>query len=142
MPNEPLNRFQNAITRTTATIGVKTSVFVGSAKLNTHITTLKKEITSLTQDLGATVFELWEKEKNDPDRITQQCQMIKEKYESIVALEVEINKLEQQEAEVLGDKKQEDDISPQKAVGFVCPNCSRAFNTPIKFCRKCGTKMA
>jgi len=142
MSNEPLNKLQNAVTRTTAAIGVKTSVFVGSAKLKTHISTLKKEVFSLTMDLGETVFEAWEKGENNEDKIAQQCQAIKERYQNIEALKIEINKLENQESEVLGQKKQEDSVLPQKTEVYVCPSCSTAFSTVIRFCRKCGAKMS
>ena len=141
MPNEPLNKFQSAVTRTTAAIGVKTSVFVGSAKIKTHISTLKSEISSMKLELGTTVYELWEKGGSNPDVITRQCQTINEKYKSIKELEAEVDKLASQEAEVLGSKKQEDSATSQNAKSFICTGCNTEFDAPMKFCRKCGVKM-
>ena len=138
MPNESIGKLQDMLTRTTATVGVKTSVFVGSAKVRTNINTVKKEINNLYLELGTMVYESWKKEELDPELIEQQCLKIKEKFENIEELETEIAKLEQQEAKVLGAKRQEEKAMPS----FICPNCRTAFDSPIKFCRKCGTKMA
>ena len=142
MSNESLNKFQDAVTRTTAAIGVKTSVFVGSAKIKTHISTLAREINTMKQDLGAIVYEMWEKGESDPDQIAQQCQLIKEKHDSIKALEEDISKLERQETEVLGARKPEYGAVAQKMPSCVCPSCTSAFDVQVNFCRKCGTKMA
>lgn len=130
MASDPFNKFQDAVTRATATIGVKASVFVGSTKLKSQISTLKGEIDSLTGDLGVTVYKLWEKDEIDLDLIVEQCNIIKGKYEEIEGLKVEIENLEREET-----------AQSEKASSLVCPNCNTEFDMPVNFCRKCGTKM-
>ncbi len=143
MPNETKSSFQDMVTRTTAAIGVKTSVFVGSAKVRTHINTIKKEISRLSLELGNTVYALWEKDETDAERIDQQCQAIRDKYDEIAKLSDEIVRLEKQEAEVLGVKKEQSPKPPTETASsvFICPGCQSEFNTPSKFCRKCGARM-
>ncbi len=144
MADESKSGLQNIITRTTATIGVKTSVFIGSAKVKTHINTIKKEISTLTDELGNIVYELWEKGEEDKERIDRHCQQIKEKYAGLEDLNAEIARLEQQESEVLGNKKQEENKQPSSdasEIKYVCPSCNTVYEAPSKFCRKCGTKM-
>ena len=145
MANESLSKFQDAVTRTTATIGVKTSVFVGSAKIKTQIGTLKNEISSLELELGRGVYESWEKGEVDTVLIQEQCEKIAGKFSNIEKLNQEIVKLELQEEEVLGVKKVDGGVvqsMDETKSQFICPNCSATFDTPIKFCRNCGTKMA
>ena len=107
MPNESISKLQGVLTRTTATVGVKTSVFVGSAKVRTQINTVKKEINNLYLELGNTVYELWEKDETNSELTEQQCLKIKEKFKNIEELNEEITKLEQQEVKVFGAKRQE-----------------------------------
>ena len=143
--SDSINKFQGAITRTTAAIGVKTSAFVGGAKIKTHITTLNKEIATMKQELGESIYESWLKGDANPELITQWCKQIKEKHESIAELEAELAKLERHESEVLGEKKLESGAAHQVGsndAAVVCSNCSATYSEPIKFCRKCGTKMA
>ena len=142
MSNDQGNKFSSAVTRTTAAIGVKTSVFVGSAKLKTHITTIRREIGKLTSALGETVYEAWEKGQSAEDQVERQCRQIKEKYDSIAELEGEIGKLEKQESEVLGSRKPEESKPVENPVGPACPACGAQYAAQINFCRKCGTKMA
>ena len=136
--NESLSKISGAVTRTTAAIGVKTSVFVGSAKHKTHINTLKKEISTLEQELGAAVYELWCAGQTDSEKISAICNLIKEKHENIAEIEVAIEKLERQESEVLGGKKPEGNT----AAVFICTKCGAAYDSKLNFCRKCGNKMA
>jgi hypothetical protein len=143
MANESFSKIQNAVTRTTAAIGVKTSVFVESAKIKTHIGTIKKEIGTMISDLGSIVYEAWEKDEIDTAQIAEQCEQIKAKYESIDELNQEIEKLEKQEGEVLGVKKPDSGgaAMEETPASYICPNCRLVYEAPVKFCRKCGTKM-
>ena len=141
MSNEPLNKFQSAVNRATAAIGVKTSVFVESAKLKTQITTLKKEIDFLKEDLGIRIFELWEQDQATADLIEEQCHKINEGYKKIDQWNLQIEQLEREEANVMGAKIQQKNAHAQKVLGSVCPSCHEKYDEQLNFCRKCGTKM-
>lgn len=142
MSNDAVNKLTDTVTRTTAAIGVKTSVFVGSAKIKTQINTINKDISKLKEELGSLVFNLWEKNITAPDQVSVFCSRIKEKYDSIYTLEADISKLKNQEKEVFGDANKGDrDVAKQDVTTFICQNCSSVYNDPVKFCRKCGNKM-
>ena len=141
MSNESINKFQNAVTRATAAIGVKASVFVGSAKLKTQIGTFKNEIEKLSLDLGKNIFRLWNEGKVDRELIDEKCTAIKKKYENINKLNTEIEKLEREEANIMGVKTKQKVPELGKKPLFSCPNCNETYDTPVKFCRKCGTKI-
>jgi len=141
MSSEQLNKLQSAVTRTTAAIGVKTSVFVGSAKVKTHIGTIEKEIKSLAAVLGELVYEDWEKGEPAPEHVSRLCRQIKDKHDNIKELEAEIDRLERQESEVLGAKKAGETKKNPEHVCVFCPNCKAEFTAQINFCRECGAKM-
>lgn len=141
MSNEPLNKFQSVVNRATAAIGVKTSVFVESAKLKTQIATLKKEIEFLKEDLGITIFDFWEKGEATADLIEEQCYKISEGYKKIGEWNLQIEQLEREEANVMGTKIQQKNTHSQKVLGFVCPSCHERYDEQLNFCRKCGTRM-
>lgn len=141
MSNEPLNKLQNAVTRATAAIGIKTAVFVGSAKIKTQIATVKDDIETLMLNLGNTVFQYWENGEESQYLIEQECNIIKKKYEIIEELNAEIEKLEREEKEVMGSKAPQGARQAENKISFVCPNCNTTFDKPVNFCRKCGTKM-
>jgi len=142
--NEPVNKLQSAVTRTTAAIGIKTSVFMESAKIKTHISTLKKEIDTLISELGTMVYTSWENDELVMEQINIHCEQIKAKYINIEELTQEIEKLETQEKEVFGKKKAEESVNAANvaATQYVCSSCNTTYQSPVKFCGKCGTKMS
>lgn len=148
MANETGSKFRDVVTRTTAAVGVKTSVFVGSAKIKTQISTVTREIEALSLELGNMVYTQWAQGELDPERVAAQCRAIQEKHGEIEALNAEIAQLEQQEAAVLGTRKSGAAPAPGESAPasspeaeFSCQGCGAAYAAPTKFCRKCGAKM-
>lgn len=124
------DKFKSIFTKTIATVNVKTSSFIESAKLKTHINTLEKEIENLFNEIGKKSFESWAKVETDTFDLNDCFISVQQKKEQIATLEKEIYKLELQQKEVLGAKEL-----------YICPSCKTTFENQIKFCKKCGAKM-
>ena len=147
MADNMTGKLSSILTKTVATVNVKTSVFMESAKLKTQISTLQNEIRDMVFDIGSTVYELWADDSSDPDLIHEKCRQIQEKHQAIERLEQEIELLDKKEDEVFGAKnaagdKAASDQAPEAVEGYVCPNCNTQYQSPIKFCKKCGQKMS
>ena len=143
MADETIDKIKSSFTKGVAALNVKTSVFLETAKIKTHISTLKNEIDSLKIDIGDRVYSSWKENSFDIKSIEDKLFLIEQKYETIEDLNKKINKLQDQEKEVLGEKiiDADDDETADEPI-FTCSNCGTSYKNKFNFCKKCGNKMA
>jgi len=142
MATNKFDKLKTTFTKGVATINVKTSVFLETAKIKTHIETIQNEIKDLKYEIGDIAYNLWVSDKFDISLIENNCLMISEKIKNIEELNQEIYRLENQEKEVFGSREKEIEESTKPDSAFVCPNCKAVYTSRINFCVKCGNKMS
>lgn len=117
-------------------INVKTSTFLEAKKIQTYISTLNNEIEALQKEIGRRAYEDWEKNGSiSLSNIGEQLMEISKKKETIAQQKIAAEELEKKEQQILGTA---DNQKPSK---IFCPNCGQSYDGPVKFCRKCGTKL-
>ena len=117
-------------------INVKTSTFVEAKKIQTYISTLNNEIEALQKEIGRRAYEDWEKNGSiSLSNIGEQLMETSKKKETIAQQKIAAEELEKKEQQILGTA---DNQKPSK---IFCPNCGQSYDGPVKFCRKCGTKL-
>jgi uncharacterized small protein (DUF1192 family) len=145
MANERSGKISSIFNKTVATVSVKTSVMLDSAKIKTQIGTLQNEIKGLQVEIGVKVYELWAEDRFDVSLIEDKCVLIREKTQTVESLLAEIERLKNQESEVFGKKGEDagNDDSPASKLNVICQcsNCKTQYSAPAKFCKKCGSKM-
>ena len=117
-------------------LNVKTSTFLEAKKSQTYISTLNNEIEALQKEIGRRAYEDWEKNGSiSLSNIGEQLMEISKKKETIAQQKIAAEELEKKEQQILGTA---DNQKPSK---IFCPNCGQSYDGPVKFCRKCGTKL-
>ena len=117
-------------------LNVKTSTFLEAKKIQTYISTLNSEIEALQKEIGRRAYEDWEKNGSiSLSNIGEQLMEISKKKETIAQQKIAAEELEKKEQQILGTA---DNQKPSK---IFCPNCGQSYDGPVKFCRKCGTKL-
>lgn len=122
-----------------ATINLKTSNFMETNKLKTHITTLETEIEKLKTSVGETLYQLWSKEEISVDECIPLLENIQKKYDTIVELKKEIESLEEKEKEILGSSSGTEHVNANQKF---CTKCGNPLLDNAKFCTKCGNPTA
>ena len=143
MADETIDKIKSSFTKGVAALNVKTSVFLETAKIKTHIGTLKNEIDSLKIDIGDRVYSSWKENSFDIKSIEDELCSIEQKYETVKDLNKKINKLQDQEKEVFGGKEidADDDETADEPI-FTCSNCGTSYKNKFNFRKKCGNKMS
>ena len=122
------------------TINVKTSNFMEESKCRTYMTTLEGEIKELKLSIGEKSYEAWCKDADCTDEITALYEKIKEKNDEIELQKEKIQKLAEEEQQILGSASQT--AQAQESVGNVfCSQCGTANAANFKFCAKCGAPL-
>ena len=117
-------------------LNVKTSTFLEAKKIQTYISTLNNEIEALQKEIGRRAYEDWEENGSiSLSNIGEQLMEISKKKETIAQQKIAAEELEKKEQQILGTA---DNQKPSK---IFCPNCGQSYDGPVKFCRKCGTKL-
>ena len=117
-------------------LNVKTSTFLEAKKIQTYISTLNSEIEAQQKEIGRRAYEEWEKNGSmSLANIGEQLMEISKKKETIAQQKIAAEELEKKEQQILGTA---DNQKPSK---IFCPNCGQSYDGPVKFCRKCGTKL-
>ena len=130
-------------------LNVKTANFLELNKIKTYITTLENDIATLKAEIGDMVYEKWTRSEVPVDEsVEAKLRLIEEKTQLIREQEAEAAKLAEKEKQILGEQEAaaaaatSGQISGQSSGSvLVCPNCGQVYETPSKFCRKCGTRM-
>ena len=95
-----------------------------------------ERIEALQKEIGRRAYEDWEKNGSiSLSNIGEQLMEISKKKETIAQQKIAAEELEKKEQQILGTA---DNQKPSK---IFCPNCGQSYDGPVKFCRKCGTKL-
>lgn len=124
------------------TINVKASTFLESNKIKVYIGNLTQEIVQLKQEIGDQVYRKWCQTQNVSltdlqvklTEIWKKEAMIQE--QSKLAAE-----LAEKERQILGHPLQNGRNGGEAGTGYICSCCGEQYDTPVNYCRKCGTKL-
>lgn len=138
MAGETIEKLKMSVNRGITTIGVKTSASLEKSKILTHIDSLDKDNRKAYAALGEEAYRLWKNGEKDFSLIYEGFEQIKKRKEDIEKLTVQLNSIEEKNNEILGKKETAEEETVTK---IFCSNCGEAYDTSVKFCRKCGSKM-
>lgn len=137
---------KNTFSKGLTVLNVKTANFLEQNKIKTYITTLTTEIETLKSEVGSMAYTAWNAGENIvTEELESKFRLIQEKEQQIKEQEEEAAKLAEKEKQILGEQEAKAAAntaaaSPSGAV-LTCPGCGQTYETPAKFCRKCGTRM-
>ncbi len=118
-------------------LNVKTANFLEAKKIQTYISTLNSEIEALQKEIGVLVYEKWNQTGEiSLELVASQLEQISQKKQTILEQTQAAEELERRQKQILGTGD-----SGAKPGKIFCPNCGQGYDTPVKFCRKCGTKL-
>ena len=131
---------KSALNRGITTINVKTSSSLEKSKIKTHIESLTRDIEREISAVGEAAYKLWSDGPQDFSPLESYFETIRSKYDEIARLNEQLNAIDDRDNQILGNTTQE--VREVVAPKFVCTNCGAQYENPVKFCRKCGNKMA
>lgn len=142
MAGDALQKFKSSLNRGVTTISVKASSSLEKGKIKTHIESINSEIQKLITTIGETAYASWES-GGDFSSLAELCAQIQQKKGEIEQLNQEMASIDERDSQILGAKAAESaSAAPASAEpGTVCPSCGTQFDSPVKFCRKCGQKL-
>lgn len=122
------------------TLNVKTSTFLEEKKIQTYIAKLNAEVSALESDIGRIVYDAWSNGNEiSAELLQEQLAEIGKKKQAIEEQTAAAAELVRMEKEILGKAEASKEA---KAPGKIfCSNCGQGYDSPVKFCRKCGTKL-
>ena len=143
---EGFQKFKNSLNRGVTAISVKTSSSLEKVKIKTHIESLKNEIQRLMLTAGETGYNMWVSGNADAETMNNLFTTIKQKYEEIDALTVEMSAIDERDNQILGNTPVTPaapaaPAAPAETAENVCSACGTSFEPGAKFCRKCGNKL-
>lgn len=138
---DPIQKLKNSMNRGITTISVKTSSSLEKTKLNTHIDTLEKDIQNLYNVIGSTAYALWESGASDFGALTEKFNSVQQRKSEIARLIAERDSIALRDNQILGTPAQAPPEASRAPGAIFCPQCGSAYDTPVKFCRKCGCNL-
>ena len=134
---DAFDKLKSSLNRGITTISVKTSSSLEKTKLKTHMESLGNEIQKLYYEIGEAAYRKWANGDTDYGTLEQMLRQIQSKQQTISELTAELNSIDERDSQILGTKT-EKAPEPQSCV---CSACGARYETPVKFCRNCGSKM-
>lgn len=134
MAADTFGKFRTSINRGIATISVKTSSSLEKTKLKTHIDSLQQEIRKLYYEAGEASYLRWAVPESDGPVPEDIFESIRDKYHQIEELTKELAGIDERDSQILGTQA-------DKPSQVICPGCGARYDTPVKFCRGCGSKL-
>lgn len=142
MAGDAFQKFKSSLNRGVTTISVKTSSSLEKAKIKTHIETIQSEIQQLKLSIGELAYTKWLNNDADDSQLIEHYISIQQKNGEIEKLNEELASIDARDNQILGNMAAEEAAAASEAdFAMVCPNCGTGYETPVKFCRKCGTKL-
>lgn len=138
MAADAFEKLKSSFNRGITTISVKTSSSLEKSKIKTHIESLTRDIERDIQQIGETAYKIWSDEEKDFTVLNERCAAVKSKKDEIEKLTKELESIDERDNQILGTTERPEEAAPK----FICTNCGAQYETPVKFCRKCGNKMA
>jgi formate dehydrogenase maturation protein FdhE len=150
--------FKESFTKGLTTINMKTSNFMEESKIKTHISSLENEINTIELNFGRSIFEKWKNGADYKEGMEETLNLINSKYMEIETQKQNIEKLHEEEKQVLGTQQaqpvapapgvqQAQPVAPAPetqqaaAQGKFCPACGSLNDPNYKFCCKCGNAL-
>lgn len=115
-----------------AAVSVKSESIVESSRARTAIATVQKNIDLATAELGGKFYNSWASGSVDQEEMEAACQKIKEMYVELAALQARLEKIKEEESQILGSQKKAGDA-------LFCINCGKKLSPGVNFCDGCGT---
>ena len=130
---------KNAFSKGITALNVKTSNYLEETKLKTYINTLNDEINAIKMELAGMAYSLWlDSNFGLTTELEDRFMQIKNRQEIIAQKQKEIERLEQEEKQILGAAP----VGGGVREGVIyCTNCGNANNSVNRFCEKCGTPL-
>jgi rubrerythrin len=138
MAADAFEKLKSSFNRGITTISVKTSSSLEKSKIKTHIESLTRDIERDIQQIGETAYKIWSDEEKDFTVLNERCAAVKSKKDEIEKLTEELESIDERDNQILGTTERPEEAAPK----IICTNCGAQYETPVKFCRKCGNKMA
>lgn len=132
-------KFKSTVNRGITTISVKTSSSLEKTKIKTHIDTLNREIERELLAVGEAAYDIWSNGGTDFSSLSSSFETVKGKQNEIADLNKEIEAIDERDNQILGSSSAPE--APE-APRIICSGCGTQYDAPVKFCRKCGNKMA
>ena len=129
---------KESITKSITTLNVKTNNFMEQSKYKTYISTLEDEIQKLKLQAGTIAYEKWNKGEDAKEETEAIFQQIAGKYKEIQVQQENIQKLYQQEQQILGTAGNQ---GQPAAGGIFCSQCGTRNAENYRFCVKCGSPL-
>lgn len=141
--SDTFQKLKSSVNRGITTISVKSASALEKTKLKTHIDTLNKEIEKDFTTVGLEAYRLWLAGGTDFSSLFAKYESIKNKHEQIDALNKEISSIDERDNQILGNAATSvEEPAADKPTRHFCSKCGAPYDAPVKFCRKCGNKMA
>lgn len=138
MAADAFEKLKSSFNRGITTISVKTSSSLEKSKIKTHIESLTREIERDIQLIGEEAYKIWSSEDSNFTVLNERCAAVKSKQDEIARLNEELASIDERDNQILGTTERPEEAAPK----FICTNCGAQYETSVKFCRKCGNKMA
>lgn len=138
MAGDALQKFKSSLNRSVTTLSVKASSTLEKGKIKANIDAVTAEIQRLYTAIGESAYTSWEC-SGDFSSLGVLCTQIQQKKEEIQRLNQEIAAIDERDSQILSAKAAESAAFAEP--GTVCPSCGTRFDTPVKFCSKCGQKL-
>ena len=130
---------KNAFSKGITALNVKTSNYLEETKLKTYINTLNDEINVIKMEAAGMAYSLWlDSNFGLTTELEDRFMQIKNRQEIIAQKQKEIERLEQEEKQILGAAPAGGGV--REGVIY-CTNCGNANNSVNRFCEKCGTPL-
>lgn len=150
MAGDAFEKIKMSVNRGITTIGVKTSASLEKSKILTHIDSLEKDNKKAYAVIGEEAYELWAGGAGDFTGLFEKFELIKKRKDDIEKLTEQLGSIEDKNNEILG-RTEAEQPGAENAPGsgadlgqagrMFCSKCGEGYDMPVKFCRKCGSKM-
>lgn len=129
--NNMFDKFKTSFNKGVENISNKTSSSLEKVRIKNNIDDLKKDVDVLYKTIGGMVHFKHVNKDTDYSEILFNLESIDSKLAEIEVLELELKEIDERNKEIA-------DNSGSK---IICPNCSAEYESEVKFCSKCGTKL-
>lgn len=132
---------KDSLTKSITTINVKTNNFMEQSKYKTYISTLEDEIQKLKLQAGTIAYDRWKRGEDAKAELEGIFQAISGKYDEIRIQEEKIQKLYEEEQQILGTAPS-GSVTPESAGNAVfCSQCGTRNAENYRFYIKCGSPL-
>lgn len=141
MADDFFSKLKSSVNRGVTTISVKTSSSLEKTKIKTHIESLTKDIEKTYFIIGEAAFKIYDSGSTDYSPLNVHLTAIQQKKAEIEELASQLSAIDERDSQILGNSSD----APAAAGGsalYICNGCGAKYDAPVRFCRKCGNKMA